>query len=684
MTFAGSRAEGPMRESESESGIGSLTSEIRFRDPRSEIWQRTLTLFLVVFFVSTLSLADEPPTFRWEFAAAHVEGKIVRAVHGDRGATMKEELEFAGDAAGLQALILDGRSPGLTVSDDLPSAGLPTESISLEAWVWPHAAPDWSGFVSAIQDNGEFERGVFLGTRDGKFCFAVTGESRRRLSYLSARGRFDLDRWYHVVGTYDGASQRLYVDGKLEASSSESSGKIVYPPSGFFQIGAFKDKDELYPMEGLLHEVSVHARSLEPEIVAEHYRSKAQRLRNPSREIFGPFDTVLGPFLEFVDPQTIRLSYETDRPVSTLLEFGLERADVRRLGDSKPKKRHAVTIDRISADTVYRYRVLGRSREGEGVMTVVYEFDSTFNYVPPPDLDLPSPFGADAADARSRRWALHAVQAVTGREPVEFVEPVAGARIERPRGYALVLGADDGRLVHHLARSSDLKIVVVEDDEARARRLREMLDRSGDHGTRVSVHRGSLSDLPYGPYFANLVVSERGFTRGELPRTPALEVHRVLRPYGGVLLLGAGKEASTSEFRRSVESWSKPLLALGEGEARSFEADDLFGWLYRRGALPGAGDWSHQYGPADNSACSGDTRVKGDLGVLWWGRPGPRPMPDRGPRNPAPVAAGGRLYVRLGRGGPDPYGQRSTTGRVFRAALRHVRDDGAAAAAYWT
>ena len=162
-----------MRESETESDaeIRFLTSEIRFRDPRSEIGNPTrtltltltLTLFLVVFFVSTVSLADEPPTFRWEFAAARVEGKIVRAVHGDRGATMKDELEFAGDAAGLQALILDGRSPGLTVSDDLPSAGLPTESISLEAWVWPHAAPNWSGFVSAIQDNGEFERGVAMG-----------------------------------------------------------------------------------------------------------------------------------------------------------------------------------------------------------------------------------------------------------------------------------------------------------------------------------------------------------------------------------------------------------------------------------------------------------------------------------------------------------------------------------------
>ena len=32
--------------------------------------------------------------------------------------------------------------------------------------------------------------------------------------------------------------------------------------------------------------------------------------------------------------------------------------------------------------------------------------------------------------------------------------------------------------------------------------------------------------------------------------------------------------------------------------------------------------------------------------MLWWGRPGPRPMPDRGPRNPAPLFANGRLLVQ--------------------------------------
>jgi outer membrane protein assembly factor BamB len=34
------------------------------------------------------------------------------------------------------------------------------------------------------------------------------------------------------------------------------------------------------------------------------------------------------------------------------------------------------------------------------------------------------------------------------------------------------------------------------------------------------------------------------------------------------------------------------------------------------------------------------------MGILWWGEPGPRPMPDRGGRNPAPLAANGRMFVQ--------------------------------------
>lgn len=41
-----------------------------------------------------------------------------------------------------------------------------------------------------------------------------------------------------------------------------------------------------------------------------------------------------------------------------------------------------------------------------------------------------------------------------------------------------------------------------------------------------------------------------------------------------------------------------------------------------------------------------DEIVRGEMNVAWWGDPGPRPMPDRGNRNPAPLSSNGRLYIQ--------------------------------------
>ena len=45
--------------------------------------------------------------------------------------------------------------------------------------------------------------------------------------------------------------------------------------------------------------------------------------------------------------------------------------------------------------------------------------------------------------------------------------------------------------------------------------------------------------------------------------------------------------------------------------------------ILERGRLRGAADWSHQHANAGNTASSGDTRVRGPLGLLWFGDPGP-------------------------------------------------------------
>ena len=160
-----------------------------------------------------------------------------------------------------------------------------------------------------------------------------------------------------------------------------------------------------------------------------------------------------------------------------------------------------------------------------------------------------------------------------GRIVAEVARRIADeAGVEK--GYCLVLGCLDGRLAYELAKSTELKIIVAEEDEGRVRKARRALDESGLYGVRVVVHRVSFSRLPYTDYMMNLVVSERTLLSGELP-VEAEEVLRVLRPYGGTAyigrpaeLLGRGRKLSGAELRRWLEGVVSP-----EAKAEIRESD---------------------------------------------------------------------------------------------------------------
>ncbi len=341
-------------------------------------------------------------------------------------------------------------------------------------------------------------------------------------------------------------------------------------------------------------------------------------------------DGVHGPFLEFIEPGTVRIDWETLEPASCSVEFDQKDVSQPKKYDEEgpPATRHSIIIRNVERDVLYYLRVLGRTEKGNSFATASYEFDSNFNYIPLQVANTPSPFRSDSKDDQYAALARKMI-----------------AESNTTRGYALVLGGNEGRLAYYLARNSDLQIVVLEQDRQQADLLRRLFDKAGLYGSRVSVHEGSVEKLPYGPYFANLITSESTLAGGELPASLS-ELYRVLRPAGGVIYLGAIRTggADSKLTQSAIDTWTAKADLTG-GKSRLETSDGLF-WIHRRDKLAGSGEWTHQYALPDNSACSRDDIVRGDLSILWWGAPGPRPMPDRGPRNPAPVSANGRLYIQ--------------------------------------
>lgn len=206
------------------------------------------------------------------------------------------------------------------------------------------------------------------------------------------------------------------------------------------------------------------------------------------------------------------------------------------------------------------------------------------------------------------------------------------------RGFCLVAGSEDGCLAYEIAKQSDLNVYCIEPDVAKVEASRKLLDSAGLYGSRVTVHHAEFDDIPYSNYFANLIVSDTYLRTGKLPGDSA-QLMRHLKPLGGVAWLKSTAEAGN----QSTEAlWlSKARLENQIDVDLSTERT-----LVERGALPGAGDWSHQYGNVGNTAVINEQRVKGDLGVLWFGDPGPGDMVNRHEGAVGPLAVNGRLFVQ--------------------------------------
>ena len=212
------------------------------------------------------------------------------------------------------------------------------------------------------------------------------------------------------------------------------------------------------------------------------------------------------------------------------------------------------------------------------------------------------------------------------------------------KGYCLVYGCGTGRLAYEIAKRTDLRVIGVDPDPEKVEEARKALDAAGIYGARVTVDRGDLSNLGYSDYFADLIVSETVIVSGEGIGSRD-EVLRMLKPYGGVILTGQPAGVSGTRGTLDVAELLDALAVPDEFSAEILQDDGP--WLeVIRGPLPGAGKWTHQYADPGNSACSDDQLVKGPLGVLWFGQPGPEKMVERHARAAAPVAMDGRLITQ--------------------------------------
>ncbi len=542
------------------------------------------------------------------------------------------------------ALYFDGTDTYIELAGKDEAKTLPTGNITAEAWVAVNSPAEWGGIVGCLQDNGSFEKGWVLGYHNDEFNFALsTGGD---LTYLNASTSFQTGRWYHVVGTYDGSRMRIYVNGVERGNSSNRRGSIDYSPATFV-IGCYLDDNEFYPLEGFISGVRLYNRALTSQQVRNRYdRTKGSHTTRPKPPVVVTNrELSAGPYLAFTSPGEAVVRWETAKPMPTRLAYGTTPTLQQRIELPAKTRQHEAAIPGIVPGATYHYSV-GVEQDGQIQWLAPATGESDFNYARRNITGVESPYEEDGRMRKSRA-AAEAIVAATGIR----------------KGYAIDYGCGEGRLAFALAKRTELTVIGVTADAGEAARARAALRRAGIYGTRVTIQHRPLAKLGHTDNLFNLAVSSDLLHDGTLPGDRA-ELLRVLRPSGGVLALGGLPQSGLAK------------LITGSALARETTAEtrgDLL--LAKRKPLDGAGEWTHTYGTAAQTANSGDEIVNGGkMALQWFGKPGARGMIDRQGRNPPPLTSNGYLYVQ---GDNRIWGQDAFNGTIlwnyeFPSELRRV------------
>ena len=222
-----------------------------------------LRLFLMILVSSPLLMAQDP-LYSWTLNPDFVKNGQLIPTKGNLKLTA-DKVTFSKE---LPKAYLSVKAPlsVLAAKDKFPS-----KALSVAAWVKVDETPKWSGILTLTQDNGDYERGFFFGTKGNKFSFSTAGVKKKSHSYITASTPIAPGFWYYVVGTYDGHTQKLYVDGKLSQSYKSRGGDIAYPEVQLPTIGASKDDDSLYPFSGQINEISVYDTALTEEFIQKKF-----------------------------------------------------------------------------------------------------------------------------------------------------------------------------------------------------------------------------------------------------------------------------------------------------------------------------------------------------------------------------------------------------------------------------
>jgi hypothetical protein len=222
--------------------------------------------FVVSFPGYRQSVLFDSPVSYWRFgeAAGSTAADEQGANNGTytNSPTLAQSGVLVGDAN--TAVSFDGTDDRTDVAY---AAGLNPDKFTVEAWARPTGGAGTNRAVVASYNEvgGVFGYGIWAASDNTWKLYVGNGSARTTVTGPAVT----LNAWTHLVGTYDGTTASLYVNGNLAATTAVTYASNATAPLG---IGAWNNSgtwQQYFP--GRIDEVAVYKRALSLARVQMHY-----------------------------------------------------------------------------------------------------------------------------------------------------------------------------------------------------------------------------------------------------------------------------------------------------------------------------------------------------------------------------------------------------------------------------
>ncbi len=262
--------------------------------PRWNPFSPTFVILIISLCLPLLTFGhdkDEGLVGHWIFDVTHISANTVIDLAGNHDAKIEFPVEFFDKENDrglcLSPIKLNRQANAVLISDDGSQVILPQKEITVEAYLRLNDTLYCNSITGCFEDNIKYNDGFgwLLGYHGHRFFFAIASvgneNSENKVTYLSALSSFENYKWYHVVGVYDGITQQIYVNGRLQNSCTIQSGDIKYLQGTPYVIGAYRDSDESRGCDGVIYEIKVHNVALSQKDIQTRYESLPQLSTSP-------------------------------------------------------------------------------------------------------------------------------------------------------------------------------------------------------------------------------------------------------------------------------------------------------------------------------------------------------------------------------------------------------------------